>query len=330
MLKIVVYGPERRTGALIGNRVVDLNRAHVDRLRSLGVKLSHSESESQMPTELVRLIELDNYGIDAVHEATEFALRDGDSAFVESPVLHSPWPRRRIACIGGNYAEHLMGMFKHRPQGAPATVEAARLECRQAGMWGFWKVPDKVLAAGDPIPFPRRTSFLDYEGELAVVLRTRAKNISAESALKHVWGVTLLNDMSMRDGLTSPRVMSFNLPKNFDGSTVMGPCILVGEIDPSKLWVETRVNGELRQRFRVGEMIWSFGEIIEYLSRDFTLAPGDVVAGGTSAGTAADSSSRDAEGKFAAEKFLKQGDIVEVSCSEIGSIWSKIVEGDAQ
>jgi 2-keto-4-pentenoate hydratase/2-oxohepta-3-ene-1,7-dioic acid hydratase in catechol pathway len=73
------------------------------------------------------------------------------------------------------------------------------------------------------------------------------------------------------------------LQKNFDGAASMGPCIVVGELDPQNVDVETRVNGVARQCYNTGKMIWSFGEVLEFLSQDFTFVLGDVIAGGTSA-----------------------------------------------
>ena len=83
----------------------------------------------------------------------------------------------------------------------------------------------------------------------------------------------------------------------------MGPCIVVGDLDHRNVNVETRINGEVRQSYNTKEMIWSFGEVLEYLSRDFSFVPGDVIAGGTSAGTAADMSRRQTEGAAVAESF---------------------------
>ena len=138
--------------------------------------------------------------------------------------------------------------------------------------------------------------------------------------------MTLLHDWSIRDGMTpSTRPMSYNLAKNFDRSTSMGPCIVVGELDPRSVDVQLRVNGTLRQEYNTREMIFSFGEVLEYLSRDFTFVPGDVIAGGTSVGTAADQTKRAADGSRPKDLFLKVGDVVEVSSPGIGVLRNRIV-----
>ena len=138
----------------------------------------------------------------------------------------------------------------------------------------------------------------------------------------------MFHDWSIRDGGASGpqgRPISYNLAKNFDGSTSMGPCIVVDELDHSNVTVETRINGEVRQSYNTKEMIWSFGEVLEYLSRDFTFVPGDVIAGGTSAGTAADMSRRKTESAQSPNLFLKIGDVVELSSPQIGKLGNRIV-----
>ena len=89
--------------------------------------------------------------------------------------------------------------------------------------------------------------------------------------------------------------------------------------------METLVNGELRQRFNTRDMVFTFGEYLEYLSRDFTLYPGDVISGGTAAGTAADSSELLPDGSSAPEHFLKPGDLVEMRAASIGSLRTRVV-----
>ena len=115
------------------------------------------------------------------------------------------------------------------------------------------------------------------------------------------------------------------MAKNFDQSCSLGPCIVVGELDPSDIEVETWVNGERRQQFNTRDMVFSYWEYIEYLSRDLTLYPGDIISGGTAAGTAADSSPRLADGQLAPERFLKAGDVVEIRSPAIGTLRARIV-----
>jgi 2-keto-4-pentenoate hydratase/2-oxohepta-3-ene-1,7-dioic acid hydratase in catechol pathway len=315
-MKFVVFGAEQRVGLLLGEQIIDLNRG-----------------SARLPSRLLELIEA---GPAALNEARriagEFAHAKPDIDGIVQPLsrtkLRAPWPGRRIACVGGNYAQHLLGMWANRLGRTDITLELVTEEARKAGQWGFWKVPAEVGGPNDTIPFPKRVTYFDYEGEVAIVIGKRGKNIPAAKIDDYVWGVTLLHDWSIRDGGGTDRVVSYNLQKNFDGAVAMGPCIVVDETHQQEIPVETRVNGVVRQSYSTREMIWDFGEVLEYLSQDFTFVPGDVIAGGTSAGTAADKSRRSADGKRPLDLFLKIGDTVEVSSPKIGALANKIVASD--
>lgn len=323
-MKIVVYGPERRVGAWENDQIIDLAHAYERYTRG------RASSDEGLPSQLLAFIEAGRPGIDKARQAIEHAT-NGDAGdgivFARNQVeLHAPWPGRRIACVGGNYAEHLHGMYMNRPGQESRTLEQTFQEARDAGQWGFWKVPDEVVGPGGQMPYPKRTEFLDYEGEAAIVFGARGKDIPASGYRNYVWGVTLVQDGSIRDGMgNQPRAMSYNLAKNFDGGVGVGPCIVVNELDPEDVVVETRVNGQLRQRFNTSDMIFSWGEIIEYLSQDFTFVPGDILSGGTGAGTAADKTPRGPDGSRSQELFLHQGDTVDVSSPSIGLLRIAVV-----
>jgi 2-keto-4-pentenoate hydratase/2-oxohepta-3-ene-1,7-dioic acid hydratase in catechol pathway len=336
-MKIVVFGPERRTGALVGERIIDLNHGMTAHLRERGEAKPEEQAATRLPSRLLSLIERGTAGLeDAQQVIGQFGKMTLTADRQENKViynlkdvkLHAPWPERRIACVGGNYAAHLAGMWANRLGKTDVSIEQITEEAKKAGQWGFWKVPAEVAGPNDAIPFPKRVTYFDYEGEVAIVVGKRGKNIPAQKIRDYVWGVTLFHDWSIRDVGGVDRVVSYNLQKNFDGAVSMGPCIVVGELDHQDVDAETRVNGVLRQSYNTSEMIWSFGDVLEYLSQDFTFVPGDVIAGGTSAGTAADKSRRGPDGKRPLDLFLKIGDTVEVSSSKIGALANKIVATD--
>lgn len=305
-MKIVVFGPDQRVGALHEDKVIDLNRA-----------------DASLPDRLDAFIEAGQPALDGARRAIGNAR--GDAVMdAKSVRLHAPWPRRRIAMVGGNFADHLAGMATNM-LGKHVPVEEAAAEGRKRGQWGFWKSLAEVAASGDDIPYPKRTRYLDYEGEVAIVIGKRGKDIRASDLRDHVWGVTLANDWSIRDNFGTPFIVSYNLPKNFDGSCTLGPCILVGEADCTNVDIETRVNGELRQRFNTRDMLFSFAEVLEYLSRDLSFLPGDIISGGTAAGTAADSTKPNPDGTRPTDLFLKVGDVVEISSPAIGAITNRVV-----
>ena len=193
-------------------------------------------------------------------------------------------------------------------------------------MWGFWKVTDPI-GPGSVVRFAKSMQQLDYEGEVAVVLGKRGSQLKPSDAEEMVWGVTLMIDWSLRDLREIPN-SSFALGKNFDTSVSLGPCIVVDEVTPDAVHVSTRINGELRQDFDSSMMVFSFGEYLEYLSRELTLLPGDIISGGTGAGTALDSSKKEGHHTGGVDWFLQPGDYVEVESPEIGRLTAEIVARD--
>ncbi len=308
-MKIVLFGDDNRVGALDGDRIIDLNRA-----------------DTKIPARLDAFIEGGKQVLDLAQAA--LAKAGGDAVHKASAVkLKAPWPGKRLAMVGGNYADHLAGMNRNLGHGGAVTVEDAHKAAREAGHWGFWKVAAEVPGPTDDVPFPRYAKYVDYEGEAAIIIGKRGKNIKASEIKDYIWGVTLVNDWSIRDpsAMATRRPMSYNLAKNFDGSTTLGPCLLIGELDAENIDVETKVNGQVRQKFNSKDMIFKFGEVLEYLSRDFTFVPGDIISGGTAVGTAADQSKPLPDGSKPLDLFLKIGDVVEVSSPKIGSLKNKMV-----
>jgi 2-keto-4-pentenoate hydratase/2-oxohepta-3-ene-1,7-dioic acid hydratase in catechol pathway len=335
-MKIVVFGPRRRTGALHDGNVVDLSYAYAKYLAERTNEPSPIEmADVVVPSDLARLIEGGPRALEAAQSALDYLSGQAQHKFgprgerlVHEPAtvrLHAPHPNgARIACAGGNFADHAAAMaVKMRGR---AYEGDAYQEIRNAGFWGFWKLGREIVGPEGELIYPERCNRLDYEGEIAVVLGKRGADLKASHLNEYVWGVTMLADWSIRaprEASSGP--LNFNLPKNFDTSCSLGPCIAVGKADPANIDIETLVNGERRQRFNTRDMVFTFGEYLEYLSRDFTLYPGDIISGGTAAGTAADSSELLADNTSAPERFLKPGDIVEMRSPPIGTLRTRVV-----
>lgn len=308
-MRIVVFGDERRVGAWAGDKIVDLNRV-----------------DPNLPAQLAAFIAAGPAAIDGAQRAIERGVAGGAVAAVldaNAVTLHAPWPGKRIACVGGNYASHLRGM----QSSGDATLEQITERTRAAGQWGFWKVPYEVAGPEDEIPYPKHATYFDYEGEAAIVIGRQGKDIPGSQLDQYVWGITLLNDWSKRDGMGPARGMSYNLPKNFDRSTSMGPCIVVAELQPQDVDVELTLNGQVRQHYNTKDMVFSFAEVLEELSKDFTFVAGDVISGGTSSGTAADQTKPGPDGKRPLDLYLKIGDVIELSSPKIGLLRNRVVQG---
>jgi 2-keto-4-pentenoate hydratase/2-oxohepta-3-ene-1,7-dioic acid hydratase in catechol pathway len=338
-MKIVVFGPERRVGALRGDLIVDLSLAHAKFLKERENQRQPTPlAAALVPSDLAMFIDGGRRALDHAESALEHLFGDthdvlganGETVIHKASDvrLHAPRPNgSRIACAGGNFADHLAGMAAMGllPGSGAMSIDEAATRIRDNGIWGFWKVDRVAAGPDDEVPYPSRCDRLDYEGEVAIVLGRQGKDVPAADARDLVWGVTLLGDWSIRAPREPDGPLKFGMAKNFDQSCSLGPCIVVGELDPCDINVETWVNGERRQQFNTGDMVFSYWEYIEYLSRDLTLYPGDIVSGGTAAGTAADSSPRMADGQFAPERFLKAGDVVEIRSQPIGTLQARIV-----
>lgn len=183
----------------------------------------------------------------------------------------------------------------------------------------FLRVPTSFTGHDSPLVRPRESEQLDYEGELVLVVGTGGRRISRDQALSHVAGITLMNEGTIRDWV---RHAKFNVTqgKNFDRTGSIGPWMVtsddLGTFDD--MAIQTRVNGELRQDDSTGSMIFGFEYLIEYISSFTTLQAGDMISTGTPTGAGA---------RFDPPRFLKPGDVVEVSSPPIGALRNGIVDG---
>ena len=181
------------------------------------------------------------------------------------------FPVRRIYCIGRNYAAHAVEMG-HDPDREPPFF--------------FQKNPDAVDASG-AFPYPPKTTEVHHEIEMAVALGAGGADIPAARALDHVWGYGVALDMTRRDlqGEAKRSGRPWEIGKAFERSAPISPLVPAAEIGhPAAGAVTLTVNGALRQRGDLNQMIWRTPEMIAFLSEHFTLAPGDVIMSGTPAG----------------------------------------------
>jgi 2-keto-4-pentenoate hydratase/2-oxohepta-3-ene-1,7-dioic acid hydratase in catechol pathway len=182
----------------------------------------------------------------------------------------------------------------------------------------FYKgMPDTVIGPDEEIPWPSYTQKLDHELELAAIIGRRGKNISKENALDYVFGYTIWNDVSARDVQTRelPIGMGPAKAKDWDGSNVLGPCIVTAdELDPSNLRMAVRVNGEVWGEDTSAHMHHTFADLIHYAAQAQTLYPGEVFGSGTAAGGSG----------LELDRWLKEGDIVEMEIEGIGVLRNRI------
>lgn len=221
-----------------------------------------------------------------------------------------PAPARNIYCVGKNYREHA-AEFHNSGFDASAGKEAIPdLPII------FTKASNTVTGPGDAIPAHLDHSHsTDYEGELTVVIGKGGRGITKAQAFEHVFGYTIVNDVTART-LQNTHKQWF-IGKNIDGFCPMGPCIATADEVPdvTRLHLQTRVNGELRQDALVEQLIFDVPTLIETLSRTMTLMPGDLIATGTCAGVGIG---------FKPPKFLKKGDSVAITIEPIGTLTNPV------
>ena len=209
-----------------------------------------------------------------------------------------PVPARNVFCLGRNYADHAA------ERGAAAPEHPVY----------FTKTGSAVVGPGDDIVNHAITKELDYEVELAVVIGTGGRDIARADALRHVFGYTVVNDVTARD--LQKRHQQWFKGKSLDTFCPMGPVLVTADeiADPQSLTIALRVNGQVRQSSHTSKMIFPVAQCIEVLSQAMTLLPGDIIATGTPEGVGA-----------ATGTFLRAGDRIEAEVESIGVLANKVV-----
>ena len=223
----------------------------------------------------------------APYEGIEY---DGECMELDSCRLLAPCEPTKIICVGKNYLDHAREMGAE-PPGFPVL---------------FMKGQNSINHHEGAVHAPTFVSRLDYEGELGIVIRSRAKCVKAKDYAEYILGYTCLNDVTARD--IQRHDGQWTRGKSMDGFCPMGPW-LVDDIDPTGLKLETRLNGKIVQQGNTADFITGVGELIEFITASMTLEPGDVVATGTPAGVGA----------------MVPGDVVEVEIEGIGVLRNQII-----
>jgi acylpyruvate hydrolase len=220
---------------------------------------------------------------------------------LSSVTLESPIPRPgKIIALGRNYLDHVKETGSESPK-FPIV---------------FAKFPSCVIGPNDPIPIPNISKQIDWEVELAVVMGKVCKDIKEDQSLDYIAGYTIINDVSARDlqHIDGQYVRS----KSLDGFCPMGPCIVTKDElgDGSGLRMTTKINGVIKQESNTSQMTFNVPQIISYLSKSFTLEPGDLISTGTPAGVG-----------FVRKppEFLKPGDKVEQFIEKIGYLHNPVI-----
>ena len=217
-----------------------------------------------------------------------------------------PRPRRNLFCVGKNYHAHakeFAGSGFDNSAKSGGDIPSVPIV--------FTKVPESVIGPGDAIVIPQAVSTaIDYEAELTVVIGRGGKGIRKADAMQHVWGYTIVNDVTARDWQS--RHQQWHMGKSFDTFCPMGPYLVsANECDGTRTQVRCFVNGEKRQDASTTDLIFDIPTLIETLSAGITLYPGDLIATGTPVGVGIG---------FKPPKYLQPGDVVRIESDGIGAL----------
>jgi len=210
---------------------------------------------------------------------------DGEERGLKEIELLAPSEPSKIVCIGLNYREHARELNQKVPD-EPII---------------FLKPPTAVISPGESIIYPRQSKRMDYEGELGVVISRRCKDVSARDADQYLLGYTCFNDITARD--LQQKDGQWIRAKSFDTFAPFGPWIAEARsMDLGNTSIQTRVNGEVKQKSNTSDLIFNVPKLIEFISGIMTLLPGDVIATGTPPGVGP----------------VQKGDVIEVEIAGIG------------
>lgn len=242
-------------------------------------------------------------GVWLAERLQDLPARPVSSVRLLAPIAHPP---KNIVCVGRNYTEHALEAARFRGQ----------VETPPAHPVFFTKPWTAIVSPGDDIRYdPEVTTELDYEGEVAVVIGQRGRDVPVDEAYDYVFGFTLLNDVTARD--LQARHSQYYKGKGLGTLAPFGPLVVTRDElpEPAELILETSVNSDLRQRAKLTQPIFDIPELIAVLSAGMTLEPGDIISSGTPAGVGV---------SFTPPKFLADGDLIEVSSPSIGVLRNRV------
>jgi len=295
-MRLVTFSPQAGGGPRVGmlrdsDEVIDLT--HVG---------------GNPPFDPADMISLIAAGGKALSWLRDIASKGTDFVALGQVRLHAPIPRpsKNVYCVGWNYLDHFQEGAKARPQKVDLPEYPAF----------FSKAATSVTGPHDAIPFDADVSRqIDWEVELGLVIGPGGKNIPEAEAMKHVFGYTVINDVSARD--IQRRHNQWFKGKSLDGSCPMGPWIVTADAvkDPGNLRLRTRVNGDVKQDSNTSYLYFKLPRIIAELSLGLTLESGDIIATGTPSGVGY---------ARTPPEFLKPGDVLETEVEGIGLLRNKI------
>jgi 2-keto-4-pentenoate hydratase/2-oxohepta-3-ene-1,7-dioic acid hydratase in catechol pathway len=318
-------GRHRRFGAVIPEGIVDMNFACAWHLERKGESRPYTLADVLVPDSLLEFIRGGDTSMGFARASLE-ALRQesapgrtlpkgpNDETLVYEPGgirMRAPLPEPPSVRDFYAFEAHVKKGFEKR--GEPMPPEWYEIPVYyQSGR-------QNIIGTGEDVLWPSFTEKFDYELEIALVIGKSGRNIAADRAAQYIAGYTVMNDFSARDVQRREMRVRLGPAKGKDWCTAMGPVLVTpDEIgDPYNLTMTARVNGEEWSRGNSGSIHWKFEQMIEFLSRDQTIHPGDVIGSGT-VGTGCG---------LELDRWIKPGDVMELEIEKIGTLRNRVVRG---
>jgi 2-keto-4-pentenoate hydratase/2-oxohepta-3-ene-1,7-dioic acid hydratase in catechol pathway len=305
-------GRHRRLGAVLSAGILDLNFACAARLQS------HKLAAAILPGNMREFLEGESRAMTATGDTIAWFERErvergpNDETLVYAPgevKLLAPLPNPASVRDFYAFEAHVKKGFEKRGEPMPA-------EWYQIPVY-YKSGHHNIIGTDEDVLWPSFTQKFDYELELAAVIGKRGRNIPAAQAAEYIAGFTVMNDFSARDIQRQEMKVRLGPAKGKDWSTALGPFLVTPDeiVDPYNLRMTARINGELWSEGNSGSIYWKFEQMIEFLSKDDTVYPGDVIGSGT-VGTGCG---------LELDRWVKRGDVMELEIEKIGVLRNRVV-----
>lgn len=311
-----VLGRAQRLGALIGDRVVDLQFAHAWCLARDGEAQPYRLAEVIVPTDMTAFLAMGDRALEAARRAIAAIAEAPEEGARGERLWHAVADVRLLAPLTQpNSLRDFYAFEEHVKTGFAKRNEAIPPEWYELPV--YYKGNARTMLGPDAeIPWPRFTKKLDFELELACVIGREGRNIPVEEAYRHVAGYMVMNDVSARDIQRKEMAVRLGPAKGKDFATVIGPTLVTTDeiADVRDLPMAVRVNGETWSEGNAGSSYWSFAQMIAHVSMDETLYPGDVLGSGTVGRGCG----------LELDRWIRPGDVIELEVGGLGVLRNRV------
>ena len=299
-----------RLGALTAAGIVDLNLACAGLLERQGEPQPRKVADVLLPADMLEYLR-------GEQRAAEWARRALQALPHDETILYSPAEVKLLAPIPNPASVRDFYAFEaHVKKGFEKRGEPMPKEWYEIPVY-YKSGHHNIIGTDADVLWPSFTRKFDYELELAAVIGKKGRNISAQDARQYIAGFTVMNDFSARDIQRQEMKVRLGPAKGKDWCTALGPYLVTTEEigDPYHLEMSARVNGELWSQANSSSIYWKFEQMIEFLSRDDTVVPGDVIGSGTVGGGCG----------LELDRWVQPGDVMELAIDRIGTLRNKVV-----